>query len=103
MTFVIIKYLNICYVKHILHLYTFIFRFAELTATVFVQKSFQVRLFNNVVPTPFVPFAVAKYKCAGGVMITASHNPKEDNGYKVSNNFNIFSGRRFILVYYCLY
>ncbi|KAI4461665.1 phosphomannomutase 45a [Holotrichia oblita] len=58
-------------------------RFAELTATVFVQKSFQVRLFNNVVPTPLVPFTVAKYKCAAGIMVTASHNPREDNGYKV--------------------
>ncbi|KRT83839.1 hypothetical protein AMK59_4874 [Oryctes borbonicus] len=58
-------------------------KFAELTATVFVQKRYQVRLFNNVVPTPFVSYAVGKYKCAAGVMVTASHNPKEDNGYKV--------------------
>ncbi|GJQ80423.1 hypothetical protein Trydic_g12281 [Trypoxylus dichotomus] len=68
-------------------------RFAELTATVFVQQRFQVRIFNNVVPTPFVSFAVSKYKCAAGVMVTASHNPKEDNGYKVygSNGAQIVS------------
>jgi phosphomannomutase len=34
-------------------------------------------------PTPFVPYSVLKHKCAAGVMVTASHNPKEDNGFKV--------------------
>ncbi|RZC39357.1 PGM PMM I domain containing protein [Asbolus verrucosus] len=58
-------------------------RFAELTATIFLHSGYPVRLFSQMVPTPFVPFAVAKYKSAIGVMVTASHNPKEDNGYKV--------------------
>jgi len=38
---------------------------------------------NEVCPTPFVAFGIKLYKCCGGVMVTASHNPKEDNGYKV--------------------
>lgn len=40
-------------------------------------------MFSKVCPTPFIPFGVTKYKCAAGIMITASHNPKDDNGYKV--------------------
>ncbi|KAL1494311.1 hypothetical protein ABEB36_009928 [Hypothenemus hampei] len=58
-------------------------RWAELTATIFISAGYQVRLFSDVNPTPFVPFAVKNYNCASGVMVTASHNPKEDNGYKV--------------------
>ncbi|XP_011310787.1 phosphoglucomutase-2 [Fopius arisanus] len=58
-------------------------RFAELTATIFINSGIKVYMYSKVCPTPFVPFAVMKYKCAAGIMITASHNPKEDNGYKV--------------------
>ncbi|XP_063618504.1 phosphopentomutase [Cydia splendana] len=58
-------------------------RFAELTARVFVSASIPVHLFSAVCPTPLVSFATILYGVAGGVMITASHNPKEDNGYKV--------------------
>lgn len=66
------------------------FRFAELTAAIFVQANYPVYLFSTVVPTPFVPFTVTKLKCIVGIMVTASHNPKEDNGYKV-NNLRIYN------------
>uniref|UniRef100_A0A3P9HUR8 Phosphoglucomutase 2-like 1 n=1 Tax=Oryzias latipes TaxID=8090 RepID=A0A3P9HUR8_ORYLA len=58
-------------------------RLAKLTAAVMVSRDVPVQLFSGVVPTPYVPFAVKKLGAAAGVMITASHNPKEDNGYKV--------------------
>lgn len=58
-------------------------RFAELTAAIFLARNVKVYLFSKVVPTPFIPYGVTKYKCAAGIMVTASHNPKDDNGYKV--------------------
>ncbi|XP_032878056.1 glucose 1,6-bisphosphate synthase [Amblyraja radiata] len=58
-------------------------RLAQLTAAVFLGKEIPVYLFSTYVPTPFVPYAVRQLHVAAGVMITASHNPKEDNGYKV--------------------
>lgn len=58
-------------------------RFAELTASIFLNKQIKVYMYSKVCPTPFIPYGVLKYKCGAGVMITASHNPKEDNGYKV--------------------
>jgi phosphomannomutase len=58
-------------------------RWARLTAAAFVAKGFKVYLHRGIVHTPLVPFSVSKLKAAGGVMITASHNPKNDNGYKV--------------------
>lgn len=60
--------------------------FARATATAFLLKGFKVRYLNpdhEFVHTPLVPFAVDKLKASVGVMITASHNPKMDNGYKV--------------------
>ncbi|KAJ8968678.1 hypothetical protein NQ317_003907 [Molorchus minor] len=68
-------------------------KWALLTTTVFVNAGYPVRLFSEVIPTPFIPFAVVKYKSASGVMVTASHNPKDDNGYKVygSNGAQIVS------------
>ena len=58
-------------------------RYARLTAAVFLAKGFTVYLFNRIVATPLVPFAINHFRCAAGIMVTASHNPKEDNGYKV--------------------
>jgi len=58
-------------------------RFAEITAKVFVENGWKVFLFKRTVPTPFVPFAIKNFSSAAGVMVTASHNPKNDNGYKV--------------------
>ncbi|XP_017835874.1 glucose 1,6-bisphosphate synthase [Drosophila busckii] len=58
-------------------------RFAELTAIVFLNNGFRVFLFRRYVATPFVPYTVTRLNCLAGVMVTASHNPKQDNGYKV--------------------
>lgn len=59
------------------------FRFAELTATIFINQNIPVYLFSKMTATPFVPYCVARFNALCGVMVTASHNPKEDNGYKV--------------------
>jgi len=57
--------------------------FAELVAGVFASRGVPVLLFSEVCPTPAVAFAVVHRGCAAGVMVTASHNSKEYNGYKV--------------------
>ena len=56
--------------------------FALTTARVFAANGFEVCLFTGMRPTPVLSFAVRYYGCCGGVMVTASHNPKEYNGYK---------------------
>ncbi|XP_041052152.1 phosphoglucomutase-2 isoform X1 [Carcharodon carcharias] len=58
-------------------------RFARFAATVLVSQGIPVYLFSQITPTPFVPFTVSQLKLCAGIMITASHNPKQDNGYKV--------------------
>ncbi|CAK8683742.1 unnamed protein product [Clavelina lepadiformis] len=58
-------------------------RFAALAANVFVLKGVKVYLYSKIVPTPFVPYGVVKFQTCAGIMVTASHNPKQDNGYKV--------------------
>ena len=57
-------------------------QFALTTAKVFAANGFKVYLFTAMRPTPVLSFAVRHYHCCGGVMVTASHNPKEYNGYK---------------------
>lgn len=56
--------------------------FGNLVADVFSANGFQVYLFKELRPTPMLSFAVRHFGCQGGVMLTASHNPKEYNGYK---------------------
>ncbi|KZT11445.1 uncharacterized protein LAESUDRAFT_720677 [Laetiporus sulphureus 93-53] len=58
-------------------------RWAALTAAVFIANNVKVYLHEGLIHTPLVPFSVKKLNAACGIMITASHNPKYDNGYKV--------------------
>ncbi|MBO5925910.1 MAG: phospho-sugar mutase, partial [Clostridia bacterium] len=59
------------------------FLFATTTAKVLEQHGIKVYLYEDVRPVPQVSFGVRELGCIAGVMITASHNPKEYNGYKV--------------------
>ena len=56
--------------------------FAGITANVFAANGIKVYLFESLRPTPELSFAIRKNGCKGGVVCTASHNPKEYNGYK---------------------
>lgn len=56
--------------------------FAEVTANVLSANGIEVYLFPELRPTPLLSFAIRFLKCDSGVVITASHNPKEYNGYK---------------------
>jgi phosphoglucomutase len=56
--------------------------FAEITANVFAANGIKVYLFEALRPTPELSFTIRKMGCKGGVVCTASHNPKEYNGYK---------------------
>ncbi len=56
--------------------------FAEVVANVFSANGIQVHMFAELRPTPLLSFAIRYLKCQSGVVITASHNPKEYNGYK---------------------
>ncbi len=55
---------------------------AKITAEVFSANGINVYLFEDLRPTPELSFAIRHLKCAGGVVLTASHNPREYNGYK---------------------
>eukprot|EP00286_Rhodomonas_abbreviata_P022225 CAMPEP_0181293842 /NCGR_PEP_ID=MMETSP1101-20121128/3279_1 /TAXON_ID=46948 /ORGANISM="Rhodomonas abbreviata, Strain Caron Lab Isolate" /LENGTH=325 /DNA_ID=CAMNT_0023398453 /DNA_START=25 /DNA_END=999 /DNA_ORIENTATION=+ len=56
---------------------------ARISAAVFLSQGYKTYLLEGFVPTPFVAFGVSHLGCAAGIMVTASHNPKADNGYKV--------------------
>ena len=57
--------------------------YAETAAGIFSANNIKVYLFDDLRPTPELSFAIRHFKCQAGVVITASHNPKEYNGYKV--------------------
>ncbi len=57
--------------------------FAKVSAGVLMANGIHVYIFDNIRPTPELSFAIRYLKCKAGIMITASHNPKEYNGYKV--------------------
>ncbi len=57
--------------------------FARKTAEIFSANGFMVYLFDELRPTPQLSFAIRHFGCHTGVVVTASHNPKEYNGYKV--------------------
>lgn len=57
--------------------------FARISAEVLSTLGFHVYLFEDLRPTPELSYAVRYFGCVGGIMITASHNPKEYNGYKI--------------------
>ena len=57
--------------------------FADTAASVLAANGIKVYLFDTLMPTPVLSFAVRHHNCTAGIVITASHNPKEYNGYKV--------------------
>ena len=60
--------------------------YAYISANVFANLGIKVFIFNELIPTPVVSFAIRYLKASAGVILTASHNPKEYNGYKVYND-----------------
>ena len=58
-------------------------RFVETAACVFAANGVRVFMYEELMPTPALSFAVRQLHCSGGIVITASHNPAKYNGYKV--------------------
>lgn len=61
--------------------------FAKRTAEILNGNEISVALFDNAIPTPIVSWTVREKKAAGGIVITASHNPAEFNGFKIKTSF----------------
>src|ERR1700681_2291501 len=61
--------------------------FAGAAAEIFAANDFQVLMMDRPYPTPYVSFEVRRRKFVGGIMITASHNPSNFNGFKVKAHF----------------
>lgn len=59
--------------------------FSEEAAVVLASLGIKTLIYDQVKPTPLLSFAVREFGCVGGIMLTASHNPKEYNGYKIYN------------------
>ncbi len=57
--------------------------FAWVSARIMAKNGIKVYIYNELMPTPMLSYAVRYYKCDGGIVITASHNPAKYNGYKV--------------------
>ena len=57
--------------------------FAQIAAAILAENGIRVYLYSELRPTPLLSFTVRELKCTAGIVITASHNPKEYNGYKV--------------------
>ena len=57
--------------------------FADITAGVLLQNGIKVYMYDDIRPTPQLSFSIRHLHCNAGIMITASHNPKQYNGYKV--------------------
>ena len=57
-------------------------KFAEISANIFSANGIKVYLFEDLRPTPEISFAIRNFGCQSGIILTASHNPKEYNGYK---------------------
>ncbi len=57
--------------------------FSQIVANIFSANGIKVYLFDGLRPTPELSFTVRHFGCQGGIVLTASHNPKEYNGYKV--------------------
>ena len=60
--------------------------FAEISADIFSANGIKVYLFESLRPTPEISFAIRQLGCQSGIILTASHNPKEYNGFKFSYN-----------------
>ena len=56
--------------------------FSKISSEVFAANGIKVHIFKDIQPTPVCSYAIRKLKAIGGVMVTASHNPREYNGYK---------------------